>query len=82
MEVDPTYDEDNVDECEVDDIYIGKPFADENEAYDTYNAYALRKGFEICKSWITKSRTDRLVLQGQFDCNKEGHKCRDKRQEG
>lgn len=38
--------EDNVEEVESDDIYVGMIFDDENEAYDTYNSYMSLKGFE------------------------------------
>lgn len=35
-------DNDYVDEVELDDIYVGRTFGDENEAYDAYNSYAKR----------------------------------------
>lgn len=66
----PIADEDK--EVESEDIYVGRTFGDENEAYDAYNSYVLAKGFGVRKGRISKSRTDQKVIRRQFLCKKEG----------
>lgn len=34
-----------MEEVELDDIFVGRTFRDENEPYNAYNSYALTKGF-------------------------------------
>lgn len=65
-------DNDYVDEVELDDIYVGRIFGDENEPHDAYNSYALTKGFGIRNDRILKSRTDPKVIHRQYLCSKEG----------
>lgn len=74
--------ESNAGEGEPSPTDVGRAFADEEEAYEVYDAYALLKGFGVRKSKTIKSRTDREIIRRRYVCNKECHKLSDKRQEG
>lgn len=74
--------ESNAGEGEPSPTDVGRAFADEEEAYEAYDAYALLKGFGVRKSKTIKSRTDREINRRRYVCNKECHKLSDKRQEG
>lgn len=69
-EEDPIHAEDNIEEVKSDEIYIGKVFTNEDEAYEAYNTYALTTGFGVRKDKTTKFRTDGKILRRQFVCNK------------
>lgn len=70
-EEDPIHAEDNVEEVESDEIYVGKVFSNEDEAYEAYNTYALTTGFGVYKGKFTKFRTDGKIIRRQFVCNKK-----------
>lgn len=72
-EGDSIYVEDNVEEVELDVIYVGWVFSDENKAYEMYNSYTLTKGFGVPKGKTTKCRTDGKTIRRQFVLYKEGH---------
>lgn len=42
------------------EIVVQKIFDTDSDAYDVYNNYALRKGFDIRKDGLQKSRTSKL----------------------
>lgn len=44
---DPLQAEDNVEEAESDELYVGQVFTNEDEAYEAYNTYALTTGFGV-----------------------------------
>ncbi|XP_056161721.1 protein FAR1-RELATED SEQUENCE 5-like [Syzygium oleosum] len=51
---------------------IGMVFANEDEDYNTYNAYAICKGFGVRKGQKASNRK-RILRRCKFVCNCEGH---------
>lgn len=49
---------DAVEEAELDIIYAGTGFNNENEAYDAYNSYVLTKRFDVRKGRTYKAKTN------------------------
>lgn len=78
--MEPIATENNIEDLESDDNYVGRTLCDENKRTTHITHIRWRKGFEICTSTITKSRTYQKIIWRQFVCNKEGHRTRDKKQ--
>ena len=62
----------NITFVESDEIKIGMQVSSEEEAYNMYNEYALKKGFniQIAARWIVNG----VVRQSEFVCSKQGFK--------
>jgi len=65
-------------------LFLGKQFSTDDEAYNFYNSYARNRAFGVRRKGIDKSRRPpHEVICRKFYCNKEGVKALcDKRQDG
>ncbi|XP_074574037.1 protein FAR1-RELATED SEQUENCE 5-like [Curcuma longa] len=54
-------------------IIVGKKFSSPEEAYASYNSYALVTGFGIRKQHFTRSRTTGDITRYRYACNKAGN---------
>ena len=62
----------NVTLGECDEIKIGMQVRSEEEAYNLYNEYALKRGFSIWKA--VKREYNGVTRQREFVCSKQGFK--------
>ncbi|XP_050369198.1 protein FAR1-RELATED SEQUENCE 5-like [Argentina anserina] len=53
------------------DLKVGMQVHSDDEAYNLYNTYALRKGFSIRKSHVRRDASNK-IRQREFVCSKEG----------
>ncbi len=51
---------------------IGMKFSSEQEAYDFYNAYALKKGFSIRRSSYHYIGNTKIIKNMTFCCSRQG----------
>ncbi|KAI4348248.1 hypothetical protein L6164_008994 [Bauhinia variegata] len=58
---------------------LGMGFDTEDHAYEFYNAYAGRVGFNVRKDYVNKSKVDGGVASRRFLCSREGFRQKDKR---
>ena len=57
---------------ECDEIKIGMQVRSEEEAYNLYNEYALKRGFSIRK--VITQEYNGVIRQREFVCSKQGYK--------
>lgn len=63
-----------------DEPYVGQKFESEAAAHAFYNAYAMRVGFIVRVSKLSRSRRDGSAIGRALVCNKEGYRMPDKRE--
>ncbi|XP_018487130.1 protein FAR1-RELATED SEQUENCE 6 isoform X2 [Raphanus sativus] len=71
--------EEEEEEVQGDEPYVGQEFESEAAAHGFYNAYATKVGFVIRVSKLSRSRHDGSPIGRQLVCNKEGYRLPSKR---
>ena len=53
---------------------VSKMFADEDEGYQFYNAYALGKGFSVRKSYVEWNSDHTEITLRRYVCSRQGYR--------
>ncbi|XP_010101241.2 protein FAR1-RELATED SEQUENCE 5 [Morus notabilis] len=65
--------DDESNEVNIEEPYVGQEFDSEDAAHSFYTAYAMRMGFIVRMDCLRRSR-DGTVIKRTFVCNKEGYR--------